>query len=573
MRHATRSWRSLGAQEGWSFARVRYVGVLLAVLLPVCAFSAGPTPPSNTVEKPNILLIVADDLGYADLGVVGSEIKTPTMDRLAETGVLFTQFHTAPSCAPTRAMLLSGNNNHVAGVARQDTRGLGADPFAGTVGIPVQGYEAALSGRIVPFPRLLKEVGYHTSIVGKWHLGFELENGPGAAGFERSWVMLDGAGAHFSGKGLVEGGATYRHDGQRVEWPENSYSTEFYTDRLIEFIAESLQRDQPFFALAAYTSPHWPLQVPDDYLDLYQGQYEQGYDMLREQRFEQLIEAGVIPGHSTFPHRNPAIKPWEELTGEDKLTEARKMELYAAMVDNLDDHIGRLLNFIDERGELDNTLVIVMGDNGAAGEDMYWLPFTGYLRETYDASYERMGKPGSFVSYGPQWAEAGSAPFSRYKAYTRQGGIVAPLIMSGPYITRSARPDASYLTVMDLAPTFLEIAGAKYPDSEGIWPIQGTSLVDYLSGDAEEIHSKDDITVMFHWGNASLRQGDWKLVTPYSHLNWVVFDESSFELFNLATDPGETINLAEQEREKYVELLTLWRRERRRLGIILPEDL
>ena len=545
--------------------------IVLLALIPLTACGEAKLSSADN-SRPNILLIVADDLGYADLGVMGSEIETPNIDSLARQGVLFTRFHTSNMCAPTRAMLLSGNNNHVAGMARQDSRGLGGNPFSGD-GLAVQGYEAALSDRIVPFPYLLARSGYHTAMVGKWHLGFEPENSPQAAGFSRAWVMLDGAGAHFSGKGIVPGGASYRENGREVAWPENAYSTEFYTDKLIEYMSEGLDQGQPFFAFAAYTSPHWPLQVPDEYLDKYAGHYDAGYDALRAQRFEQLKAAGIIPAQATFPHRNPAIEPWDELSEQTRRIEERKMELYSAMVDNLDDHVGRLVDFLEQRGELDNTLIVFMGDNGAAGEDMLKTPFGDYLRQHYDLTYETMGRPGSFVAYGPQWAEAGSAPFSRYKGYTRQGGIVAPLIMAGAGVTQADLPDAAYITVMDLAPTFLQMAGVTYPDAKGIWPMHGRSMVDYLAGREEELHGEEEVTVMFHWGRALLRQGDWKLVTLENAFDGNSFDEADFELYNLAVDPGETRNLAELEPEKFDQMLALWRTERRRVGIVLPQDL
>ena len=311
--------------------------------------------------RPNVLLIVADDLGYGDLGVYGSDIRTPHIDGLAAEGILFTQFHAAPMCAPTRAMLLSGNKNHVAGMGRQNASGLLTQ---------LPGYETHLSDRIAPLPRLMRDAGYHTYSVGKWHLGTETEHSPLAVGFERSFHLLQGAGNHFNAVGYSDGGTTYREDGELVEYPEGRYSTELYTDRLIEFI-DSHDDDRPFFAFAAYTSPHWPLQVPPEDLDLYRGRYEDGYDRLRERRFESLKGAGIIPPASTLPPRNDAITPWDDLAPEMQRRESRKMELYAAMVDNLDRHVGRLIDHLKATDRYDDTVIVFMGDNGAAGEDFY----------------------------------------------------------------------------------------------------------------------------------------------------------------------------------------------------------
>lgn len=433
------------------------LAVLLIVLLAACGQRPGdPASTDHAVARSNILLIVADDLGYADLGACGSRIQTPNIDALAANGILFTQFHTAPMCAPTRAMLLSGNNNHVAGMARQSH-----DELAG---VEVMGYENSLSDRIVPFPRLLQDSGYHTYTVGKWHLGLDADKSPHAAGFSRSFNLLDGAGTHFDAVGFFEGGSTFRLDENIADYPVGRYSTEVYTDRLIDFIDENKNDGRPFFAFAAYTAPHWPLQVPDEYLDIYAGYYDDGYDALREDRFESLKEAGIIPQESELPPRNDAITPWQDLSAEQQRRESRKMELYAAMVDNLDDHVGRLVDYLQASDLYDNTLIIFMSDNGAAGEDFYQKGrFSDYLQANFDNAYEKMGTPDSFVSYGDPWAEAGSAPFQRRKRYTREGGIVAPMIIAGSGVGAQNVIDSTYLHVMDLAPTFLEIAGAQYP--------------------------------------------------------------------------------------------------------------
>jgi arylsulfatase A-like enzyme len=542
--------------------RALRLGLILICLSAGCSSSSGDSSGSGEADKrPNILLIVADDLGYADLGVYGSDIQTPNIDALASQGMLFTQFHTAPMCAPTRAMLLSGNNNHVAGVGRQSRVGL--------VGSPVRGYEGGLSDRIVPFPRLLAEAGYNTYTVGKWHLGLEAESSPKAAGFSRSFNLLNGAGSHFDATGLREGGSTYRRDGVLAEYPAGRYSTELYTDLLIEFIEADEGDGKPFFAYAAYTSPHWPLQVPDEYLDLYRGHYDEGYDALRERRFESLQEAGIVPLASKLPPRNDDVTPWQDLTPDERRIESRKMELYAAMLDNLDDNVGRLLGYLKANGLYENTLIVFMSDNGAADEDPYNDTIRGgYIRANFDNAYDKMGTADSFVAYGKPWAEAGSAPFQRHKGYTREGGIVAPLIVAGPGVASRGVTDPTYLSVMDLAPTFLEVAGADYPEQQSVRPMLGASIVKFLAGLADSVHGDDYVTALFHEGRAFLRQGRWKIATLEPP-----FDEKAFELFDVETDPGETDNLAEDEPEKFAELIELWREERRRLGILLPEDL
>lgn len=547
---------------------IRPTSALLTLALLACA---GTMPHAHSAEvesqsapRPNILLIVADDLGYADLGSFGSKIATPNLDALAGEGIRFTNFHTAVMCAPTRAMLLSGNNNHVAGMARQGRSGI--------LGHPMAGYENHLSDRVVPLPRLLKEAGYHTYIAGKWHLGTGDDHSPRKMGFERSFTVLEGAGNHWDGRGIYPGGSTYRLDGELTGWPEGRYSTDLYTEKLIEFIDGNLEDGQPFFAFAAYTSPHWPLQVPLDELDRYAGQYDTGYDALREENFANLKSAGIVPESWTLPPRHEGITPWEELDSEQRRIEAREMELYAAMVSNLDHHVGRLLAYLDAQGLRDDTLIVFMSDNGAAAEDFYNEDFRGVLHEhaieNYENTFETMGHPDSFVSYGDAWAEAGSAPFKRRKTFATEGGMTAPMIAAGPGVAGAGSINREYLTVMDLAPTFLDLAGAAYPEREGIEPMRGKSLRAFWAGTAEGVHGDEYVTIHAHGPQAMLRRGDWKLLNTESP-----FDEATLELYNLASDPGETTNLREQEPEIFEELLELWRSERRAAGIVLPQDL
>jgi arylsulfatase len=308
--------------------------------------------------------------------------------------------------------------------------------------------------------------------------------------------------------------------------------------------------------------------VPEEYLDLYAGRYDQGYDRLREERFESLKRAGIVPAGSELPPRNEAIKPWEELTPDERRVETRKMELYAAMVENLDHHVGRLIDYLKSNGLYENTLIVFMSDNGAAGEDFFYVgPFVEYIQSHYDNSYENMGRPSSWVSYGPQWAEAGSAPFSRYKGYTREGGIVAPMVVAGAGVGRRGI-DAAYLTVMDLAPTFLELAEAVYPAGGSLKPMLGESMIDFLQGRTDRVHEDNYTTALYHAGRAFLRRGKWKLVNLEPP-----FSEAKLELFDVEADPGETADLSGSEPEMFAEMLELWRTTRVELGIILESDL
>jgi arylsulfatase len=533
----------------------------LAFLLASVLASASAAQEPVQDQRPNILLIVADDLGFADLGVHGSNIRTPNIDALAAKGIIFSRFHTAPLCAPTRAMLLSGNNNHVAGMARQHPDGLVMEHLPG--------YEGHLSERIAPLPRLLRDAGYQTYTAGKWHLGTEQSNSAQAAGFERSFNLVDGAGNHWDAAGFENRASIYRSDGVLADYPDGEYSTAVYTDRLINFIDKGKENGKPFFVFAAYTSPHWPLQVPGDELDRYQGVYDQGYDILREKNFTALKSAGIIPASSELPPRNDDITRWRDLSAQEQKVEARKMELYAAMVENLDGHIGRLLDYLKASGLYENTLLVFMSDNGAAAEDFYdHEEYRDYIQARYDNRYENMGQPDSWVSYGPQWAEAGSAPFKRYKGHVYEGGIAAPMIVAGAGVKVPAGINSSYVTLMDLAPTFLELAGAEYPADGSVAPMLGESMLALLAGQSTVVHAEDYVTTLSHRGRSFIRKGQWKLVHDRRP-----FDEGGFELYDLQSDPGESNNLAEKFPEKREELVALWREKRTELGIVLPQDL
>src|SRR4030095_974785 len=321
--------RNVINKQSISTMQNRYIPILLLFLI----FYTSVNGQSQQNKKLNILWIVADDLGYTDLGCYGGDIKTPNIDLLAKQGLQFTRFHTSPLCAPTRAMLLSGNDNHVAGMGSMF-------PVKGTPREGKPGYERHLTDRIVTVAQLLKDGGYQTFMAGKWHLGYEDDYTPYSKGFEKSFVLLNGAANHFNNNAISsDDPPQYRQDDQTVLFPEGRFSTDVYTEKMIAFI-KNRQADRPFFAYLTYTAPHWPLQVPAEYKDRYKGKYDMGYDSLKIMRFNRQKEIGIIPPEATLPPRPPKIKPWSELSAADKKAESRKMELYAAMVENLDDQIG-----------------------------------------------------------------------------------------------------------------------------------------------------------------------------------------------------------------------------------------
>lgn len=514
----------------------------------LCVISiAAPCGWGAESDRPNILLIVADDLGYADLGCYGGDIETPNIDSIATSGLRFSRFHTASTCAPTRAMLLSGNDNHIAGMGAQN---LVTEEW---------GYEGRLTDRIVPFSQLLKDAGYHTYMAGKWHLGKNPEDNPHQKGFEHSFALIPGAGNHYNAHGIVKSTpiSTYTEDGKPADWKTGDYSTNFYTDKLIEYISDDASDDRPFFALATYTSPHWPLQVDEAYWRKYEGRYDEGYEVLKKRRLESLKQSGLISEYAVIPEAHERVKPWDSLSVAEQKMEARKMELYAGMVDNLDFNVGRLIQHLKSIGEFENTLIVFMSDNGAAADDwFYHKTRREYVRAHFNHDYENMGKADTFVSYGPQWAEAGSSPFRYFKGQATEGGMVAAMLMSGPGVEKRGDTYHGLATVMDMAPTFLEAAKTDYPKRYGgkmVHPMKGASMLPLVSGRSQTIHSPDYVFGFEQNEKAMLRKGDWKIVQTTAP-----FSRDSFTLHNLTDDLSESRDLREVNPEKYVEMLREW---------------
>lgn len=520
-------------------ASIAVMTVLTCLIFSNCTTAEAPN------QIPNIVLIVADDLGYGDISCYGGDIATPNIDALAYSGIRFSRFHTAPMCAPTRAMLLSGNDNHIAGI------GIQGEVFEDF------GYEGRLTNRIVPVPALLRDAGYHTYMAGKWHLGGTPEANPRQKGFERSFALIPGAGNHYSGQSVLRAGLSdYTEDGDSVTWQAGEYSTDFYTDKLIEYIDGYRKDQKPFFAFAAYTSPHWPLQVDKRHWQKYRGRYDGGYEKLRANRLEGLKKAGMVPEDISLPPVHDSVRPWDSLSAGEQMKEARKMELYAGMVDNLDYNIGRLIQYLKDIGQYENTLFVFMSDNGAAYRDFLHDDNFKVLKDYYNDDYENMGNENSYISYGPQWAEAGSAPFRYFKDYGTEGGTNTTMIMSGPAVKRENEIHHGFTTLLDLAPTFYELAGISYPESydgNPVYPLKGNSLVSFISGETDQIHDEDYVFAVEHVGHAMLRKGNWKITNVIRPL-----DPGNFELYNLHEDMGEQHDLRDREPEKYAELLAEW---------------
>ena len=528
-------------------------GALIA--LSISAFADEKSPP-------NILLIVSDDLGFNDIGAFGGEIKTPNLDRLAENGVRLSNFHAAPTCSVARAMLFSGTDAHLAGLGNMAE-------ILSPEQLGKRGYEGYLNFDVVSVASLLKDAGYHTYMAGKWHLGMGEDTSPEARGFERSFAMLNGAGSHFNASGSYqsEPKSLYREEGKLVQREAGVYSTTLYTNKILDYIDGAKSDARPFFAYLAYTAPHWPLQAPDEFIKRYQGKYDSGYDVLREDRLKRMKQKGVIIQSAT-PH--PVVSKtkvkWETLSVAERRIESRKMEVYAAMVDNMDFNIGRILNHLKGIGEYDNTFIVFLSDNGPSAH----LPkiVRKWAASRFDNSYDNMGRENSFIEYGPFWAQAGSTPFRAYKGLTTEGGVRVPAIISYPKLPKQGSVNDSFASIMDLAPTFLDSAGIEHPGTRyrgrDVHPIKGESMLTNLYGLSRTIHSDEYVMGWELFGNRAIIQGDWKLlrlVKPRENESW--------QIFNISEDPGETNNLASKNPKKLKEMINLWGLYAKENGVIL----
>lgn len=529
----------------------------------------------GSVNRPNILLIVADDLGYSDLGSFGGEIATPNLDKLAKDGgSKLTNFHVAPTCSPTRSMLMSGTYNHLAGL------GAMAEWVADNQR-DKPGYEGYLNDRVAPLPALLQDAGYRTFMAGKWHLGMLDGQGPDSHGFDNSFAMLPGAGDHYSDRGLFPFMAKtpYRENGKAVTLPDDFYSTRFYSDKAIQYIDSAVtNKDQPFFGYLAYTAPHWPLQVDKKYSDKYQGKYSIGYEEIKDARLARLADLGLIDEHATHSEGNACYAKWQQLSTEEQGKQARMMEIYAGMVDALDENIGRVIHHLKDIGQYDNTLIVFISDNGADARPEQGLAEEAkYVQETFDNSLQNIGAASSFVSYGGAWAQVSNTPFSLHKGMVTEGGIRVPAIIHLPnnqgQAENRSQTEAQTLTefasVMDLLPTFLDVAGAELPDSEykgqKVLPIVGKSILPYLYGEQDFVH-KDEVYGFSVHGRQGLQYNQWKLVrlpAPYEHGKW--------QLFNLDEDLGETHDLAGDNPKKLQEMIARWDTFAANTGVIISD--
>ena len=538
--------------------------------------TAGVPAVSGPAElaRPNILLIVVDDMGFSDLGSFGGEIATPNLDELAYNGIRFTNFHASMMCSPSRAMLLTGVDSHLTGLGN-----MLEELSPNQKGQP--GYEGHLNERVVTMATLLRDAGYGTYVTGKWHLGSGEGQGPSYRGFDRSFVLESGGASHFADMRPAyapspEIKASYSSDGRRLsELPsEFRYSTQYYADQMIDYLRQH-DRDEPFFAYLAYTAPHWPLQAPDEAIERQVGRYDEGYDVLAEQRLSRLKDMGLVPADATRGRRSPKERPWDALSDGERATELRAMEVYAAMIDEIDRHTGRLIAYLGEDGFLENTLIVFLSDNGPEGHDLdetwprdMFPDIRNTIDESHDFSYASMGRPGSYTLYGPNWANAGSPAFSLHKAFPYEGGTRVTAFVHHPGLIESPRVSDDFVYVTDVMPTLLELAGVEHPGSvyanRPVEAMSGRSFVNLLNGESSEDGTR--VTALELIGKRAVRRGNWKLV--HVPEPWGVGD---WQLFDIESDLAELNDVSADHPEIVAELVAAWGQYAEENGVILPD--
>lgn len=505
------------------------------------------TPLAAQETRPNIVVILADDVGFSDFGAYGSEISTPNIDALAARGALFSNFHASPICAPSRAMLMTGMTSHLAGVGN----------LPETLPPEHQGapaYLGRLADDVVTVAALLQQAGYRTAMTGKWHLGHTPSALPPAHGFDRSFV-LDASGAdNWEQRSYlpIYPDAPWFEDGEPATLPDDFYSSQFIVDKAIDYIEEGEGSAEPFFAYLAFQAIHIPVQAPREFVEKYDGVYAEGWEALRRQRFENVRARGLVPEGVELGPMPDGLRAWEALTDDERALIAKSMAVNAGMLEAMDHHIGRFIEHLKARGDFENTVFFVLSDNGPepnAPTDIpgfaQWLWWEGYSRDV-----ETLGEKGTYAFIGPEFASAAASPGAFFKLYAGEGGIRVPFIVSGAGVPAAGHvADFSFIT--DIAPTILDLANVEQVaefEGRAVKPMTGRSLMPLLGGAAPH-YGPEDAVGLEAAGNAALFRGNYKLtrnMPPYGDGQWYLYD--------LALDPGETRDLSAERPELFADM-------------------
>ncbi|GGB64507.1 arylsulfatase [Blastomonas aquatica] len=524
------------------------------------AASSSPAPVAAPVSvKPNFVVLLADDLALMDLGIYGGEAATPNIDALALRGRMFTRYYSSPLCSPSRAMLLTGLDNHRTGVSTIQEM------------IPPEqtgkkGYSLRFEPGVTTISERLQGQGYRTYMTGKWHLGHGQGDLPVDHGFDRSFI-LDASGAdNWEQKSYMPyyKTAPWFEDAKPATLPADFYSSRFLIDKMIDYI-DSGSADQPFFAYVGFQAVHIPVQAPAEFTRKYADTYREGWAVMRKARWQRAQAIGLIPQGAPLADPPQGLRAWESLSAQEQALFARHMAINAGMIEAMDHHIGRLVTHLKRTGQYDNTVFVFASDNGpepsnpmAGARSMdLWTRTNGY-----SVSADNWGEKGTYGFIGPEFANAAASPGAMFKFYTSEGGLHVPMIIAGPGIA-PGQPSSAMTVVSDIAPTLLALAGGKAEAGA----FDGTSLVPLLTGEREEVRSAE-VPVGFEVsGNAALFKGSHKLVR-----NLKPYGDGQWRLFDISSDPGETRDLSEAEPAKFQELMADYRAYASRNGVLeMPE--
>ena len=496
------------------------------------AWGANPVPS----KRPNIVVLVADDWGFSDVGAFGGEIATPHLDTLAKKGVRFSNFHSAASCSPTRSMLLTGVDNHRNGVGN-----LREAMPSEHLGKP--GYQGSLSTNVVTVASLLQDSGYRTYITGKWNVGSEPYNLPNKRGFDKSIVQGDTGSDNWEPEKrylahLPE--VYWFEDGAKAVMPKEFFSSTYFVDRMLGYMKDDPRKDQPFFAYVGFQANHVPVQAPKEFVDKYKGRYRAGWTALREERLRKAVALGLVPKSTAMVNMGTTLK-WEALEEKERLHMERQMEVYAAMAESMDFEVGRLLDYLRKTNQFDNTVFVFLSDNGPEGSD--YTEAQMWLKTQYTQDTDKLGSKGAYGIPGPSWASASASPLSTYKFYAGEGGIRVPMLVSVPGSARQNHIETALTHVTDIAPTLLDLAQIKPAGTQykgvAVEPMIGRSLVPLLLGQAIAVRSASDVLGYELSGNAALFKGTLKLTK-----NSLPVGDGQWHLYDLEKDPGETQDLS-----------------------------
>ena len=524
--------------------------VMAAFSLAVLAADAAEKPLRQAQDRPNIIIVMVDDMGYSDIGCYGGEIQTPNIDRLASEGVRFARFYNGSRCCPTRASLMTGLHSHLTGIGHMTNPPNSKGHDAGE---EFPNYRGFLNRECVTIAEALKPAGYATMIAGKWHLGFnDKDRWPLQRGFEKFYGCISGATRFFhpiEPRHMTSGNETDTEMKSTTDRP--FYTTDAFTDHAIRFIQEEKQgQDRPFFLYLAYTAPHWPHQAHEQDIDKYRGKYMIGWDKLREQRYQRQIELGLIDPKWALSPRAEMVPAWDTLTAAKQKEMDMRMAVYAAMVDRVDQNVGKLMKALAAQGKAENTLVLFLSDNGACAEGP--VLGRGKIMDPEKRNQEHAN------NYGEAWANASSTPFRLYKHYTHEGGAATPFFMNWP---AQIKPQSGWYEspaqLIDVMPTLLNLAGAKYPTQfagNDMHPLRGVSLQPAFSG---KPMTRSVPMFSEHENNAFIMDGKWKLVgkgvsSPKGP------KKELWELYDLEADRTELNNLVKQQPERARKMMDQW---------------